>query len=205
MSDSVRLAAILLPNSRLRFCSSPDGIDTWEDPTNEIYQVTDRYGFIHDYKLPEKLTKYENQIREVEMKRREKWRKMIGSWDFYKKKNFDKMRERVFKGIPNAVRGSAWLLLLDVPRIKDEQPGRYDEMYSLGKQYSKEVRQIDLDINRTFRNNIMFRERYNIKQQELFRVLVAYSVYNQEVAYCQVSLVADLANSVSNASSNLIG
>ena len=154
--------------------------------------MTDRYGFIHDYKLPEKLTKYENQIREVEMKRREKWRKMITNWDFYKKKNYDKLRDRVFKGIPNAVRGSAWLLLLDVPRIKDEQRGRYDEMFSLGKQYSKEVRQIDLDINRTFRNNIMFRERYNIKQQELFRVLVAYSVYNQEVGYCQVSFERSL-------------
>ena len=58
-------------------------------------------------------------------------------------------------------------------------------MYILGKQYSKEVRQIDLDVNRTFRNNEMFRERYNTKQQELFRVLVAYSVYNSEIGYCQ--------------------
>lgn len=123
------------------------------------------------------------------MKRREKWRKMITNWDYYKKKNFDKLRERVFKGIPNAVRGSAWMLLLDVPRIKDEQQNRYEEMYNLGKQYSREIRQIDLDVNRTFRNNIMFRERYNIKQQELFRVLVAYSVYNQEVGYCQVSVL----------------
>ncbi|KAK4337298.1 hypothetical protein RND71_043584 [Anisodus tanguticus] len=81
-----------------------DIIDDWEDPTNEIYQVTDRYGFVHDNKLPEKLSKYENQIREIEMKRREKWRKMLLNWDVYKEKKFDKLRERVFKGIPNAVR-----------------------------------------------------------------------------------------------------
>lgn len=147
--------------------------------------MTDRYGFIHDYKLPEKLTKHENQIREIEMKRREKWRKMITNWEYYKTKNYDKLRERVFKGIPNAVRGSAWLLLLDVPRIKEEQQDRYEEMYNLGKQYSNEIRQIDLDVNRTFRYNVMFRERYNTKQQELFRVLVAYSVYNSEIGYCQ--------------------
>ena len=131
------------------------------------------------------MSKHENQLRETEAKRRDKWFKMIKNWSTYKNKNYDKLRDRVFKGIPNAVRGNAWLLLLDVPHIKEEQQNRYDEMYNLGKQYSKEVRQIDLDINRTFRNNIMFRERYNTKQQELFRVLVAYSVYNSEIGYCQ--------------------
>lgn len=51
-------------------------------------------------------------------------------------------------------------------------------MLEYGILYSKDVRQIDLDVNRTYRNHIMFRERYNTKQQMLFRVLVAYSVYN---------------------------
>ena len=31
----------------------------------------------------------------------------------------------------------------------------------------------------------MFRERYNGRQQALFHVLAAYSVYNSEVGYCQ--------------------
>lgn len=52
-----------------------------------------------------------------------------------------------------------------------------------GRSYSKEVRQVDLDVNRTYRNHEMFRERYNIKQKELFNVLVAYSVYNTEVKF----------------------
>ena len=43
------------------------------------------------------------------------------------------------------------------------------------------MRQVDLDVNRTYRNHEMFRQRYNIKQKELFDVLVAYSVYNTEV------------------------
>ena len=37
--------------------------------------------------------------------------------------------------------------------------------------WSPEVRQIDLDVNRTYRDHIMFRERYGIKQKELFHVL----------------------------------
>lgn len=51
-------------------------------------------------------------------------------------------------------------------------------MLECGMLYSKDVRQIDLDVNRTYRNHIMFRDRYNTKQQMLFKVLVAYSVYN---------------------------
>ena len=47
------------------------------------------------------------------------------------------------------------------------------------------IGQIDLDVNRTYRDNEMFRERYNSRQQALFYVLAAYSVYNTEVGYCQ--------------------
>ena len=49
--------------------------------------------------------------------------------------------------------------------------------------------QIDLDVNRTYRDHIMFRERYNPRQQALFHVLAAYSVYNTEIGYCQGKLL----------------
>ena len=44
---------------------------------------------------------------------------------------------------------------------------------------------MDLDVNRTYRNHEMFRERYNSRQQDLFHVLAAYSMFNTEVGYCQ--------------------
>lgn len=59
------------------------------------------------------------------------------------------------------------------------------EMCDLAWKYSPDIRQIDLDVNRTYREHIMFRERYNSKQCELFNVLGAYSVYNLEIGYCQ--------------------
>ncbi|KAI1301507.1 USP6 N-terminal-like protein [Halotydeus destructor] len=163
-----------------------DEIDEWEDPKFELYHVTDRYGFIHPSHLPEKLTEFENKLREKEAARSSKWLKMINddkSWEKYA--NTDKLRKRVYKGIPNQVRGKAWCLLMGVRRIKIEQQGRYNEMLKFALQNSPDIRQIDLDINRTFRNNLMFKDRYGTKQQELFRVLVAYSVYNSEIGYCQ--------------------
>ena len=53
------------------------------------------------------------------------------------------------------------------------------------REWSPDIRQIDLDVNRTYRDHIMFRKRYDVKQQALFHVLAAYSMYNTEVGYCQ--------------------
>ncbi|VDN97878.1 unnamed protein product [Rodentolepis nana] len=47
------------------------------------------------------------------------------------------------------------------------------------------IEQIDLDINRTFRSTTFFNEAFGPRQQVLFRILAAYSMYNTEVGYCQ--------------------
>lgn len=58
-------------------------------------------------------------------------------------------------------------------------------MKKVALEHSADIRQIDLDVNRTYRDHIMFRKRYDIKQQELFNILAAYSIYNTDIGYCQ--------------------
>lgn len=145
--------------------------------------VESRFLLCSKHHLPERLTQFENKVRQVEAARSSKWVKMLANWNSPETR--EKLRERVYKGIPNNVRGRVWCLLLGVARVREEQQGRYQEMLKWGLANSSDVRQIDLDVNRTFRNNDMFKERYNIKQQELFKILVAYSVYNSEIGYCQ--------------------
>ncbi|XP_027715953.1 USP6 N-terminal-like protein [Vombatus ursinus] len=157
-------------------------IDPWEDADFALYKVTDRFGFLHESELPSRSALEEKQkLQEIE--RVGKWLKMLKKWDKYC--NSEKMARRVYKGIPLQVRGQAWSLLLEVEKVKTENPGKYEEMKEKAQSFSSEIRQIDLDINRTFRNHIMFRDRYGVKQQALFHVLSAYSVYNTEVSYCQ--------------------
>lgn len=80
-----------------------------------------------------------------------------------------------------------WSKLLNLEAVMDEarNKNKYHEMLEVARQHGTEVRQIDSDVNRQFRDNIFFRDRYNLKQRQLFNVLVAYSVYNSEVSYCQ--------------------
>ncbi|XP_068526150.1 USP6 N-terminal-like protein isoform X4 [Anas acuta] len=108
---------------------------------------------------------------------------MLKSWEKYK--NSEKFHRRIYKGIPLQFRGQVWSLLLDVPKMKKEMKDFYNELKCQARGSSPDIRQIDLDVNRTYRDHIMFRDRYGVKQQSLFHVLAAYSIYNTEVGYCQ--------------------
>ncbi|KAJ8340096.1 hypothetical protein SKAU_G00347290 [Synaphobranchus kaupii] len=157
-------------------------IDPWEDADYSIYKVTDRFGFLHEEELPIPSALEEKQ-KQQEMERVQKWLKMVQKWDKYR--NSERMLRRVYKGIPLQLRGQAWSLLLDVEKVKNDNNGKYEKMKEQARNYSTEIKQIDLDVNRTFRNHIMFMDRFGVKQQALFHVLSAYSVYNTEVSYCQ--------------------
>ncbi|XP_047237290.1 USP6 N-terminal-like protein [Girardinichthys multiradiatus] len=157
-------------------------IDPWEDADFSIYKVTDRFGFLHEEELPTP-TAIEEKQKQQELERVQKWLKMGKKWDKYK--NSEKLMKRVYKGIPLQLRGQAWALLLDIEKVKQDNLGKYEKMKQQAQIYSTEIKQIDLDVNRTFRNHIMFMDRFGVKQQALFHVLAAYSVYNTEVSYCQ--------------------
>nr|XP_054111652.1 TBC1 domain family member 3B isoform X3 [Callithrix jacchus] len=99
----------------------------------------------------------------------------------------------VYKGIPMGIRGQVWSVLLNIDDIKGKNPNTYQLMKEKGKRSCEQVHQIDLDVRKTLRRHILFRERYGLKQQELFHVLLAYAEYNPEVGYCRdLSQVAAL-------------
>lgn len=79
-------------------------IDPWEDPGFEIYHQTDRYGFIHDKRLPTKSDPNESKALAIEIVRVNKWLKMIRRWD--DKKTREVLHKRIYKGIPNKIRPS---------------------------------------------------------------------------------------------------
>ncbi|XP_056014079.1 USP6 N-terminal-like protein isoform X4 [Ostrea edulis] len=158
-------------------------IDPWEDPAFEVYHVLDRWGFIHDHRLPEGRDAAEKKAIEIEREREKKWMKMINKWEQYYPG--EKIVRRIYKGIPASLRGLVWARILSIHKTREEQNGVYMAMRNRARKKSPHIRQIDIDVNRTYRNHIMFRERYGVKQKALFHVLAAYSTYNTEVGYCQ--------------------
>lgn len=80
---------------------------------------------------------------------------MTKQWDSASTK--EKLRRRIYKGIPNRFRGQVWTLLLGIKNLKKEQAGKYEEMLQLARQWSTEIRQIDADVARQYRDHINYR------------------------------------------------
>ncbi|MBN3291533.1 US6NL protein, partial [Polypterus senegalus] len=141
-------------------------IDPWEDADFTIYKVTDRFGFLHEEELPTPSA-FEEKQKQQEVERVDKWLKMLKKWEKYR--NSEKMMRRVYKGIPLHLRGQVWSMLLDVEKLKAENQGKYEKMKQQARSFSTEIKQIDLDVNRTFRNHIMFRDRFGVKSVQLLQ------------------------------------
>uniref|UniRef100_A0A2K5L9R5 Rab-GAP TBC domain-containing protein n=1 Tax=Cercocebus atys TaxID=9531 RepID=A0A2K5L9R5_CERAT len=139
-----------------------------------IRKYMNHLGIVHETELP--------PIRALEVKQRRKESKCTNKWRKMSSKKVT-WGGSVYKGIPLVVRGQAWSLLLDINKVKSQNPGKYKVMKEKGKRSSRITHRIQLDVNSTLQNHMMFIQRFGVKQQELCDILVAYSAYNPEVGY----------------------
>uniref|UniRef100_A0A915DQC0 Rab-GAP TBC domain-containing protein n=1 Tax=Ditylenchus dipsaci TaxID=166011 RepID=A0A915DQC0_9BILA len=168
-----------------KYEKGPDSqdVDPWENPDFELYKITDRYGFVHKNEPVVSAEEQERRRIEREVKRETKWLRMLEEW---KQHHPAKLPERIWKGVPEKLRIVFWKKLLGVEEMKSNaRDNLYLELLMRARLISKDIKQIDLDINRTYRDHLAFRKRYDVKQQSLFNVLSAYAMFNTEVGYCQ--------------------
>lgn len=149
----------------------------------------DRYGFIittdnPGYSLPRRPT-----INIKERNRLKKWRRMVGAggvdWSMYLQRHKNKVKKRIRKGIPDALRGLVWQLLSGGRSLLLQHEGVYHQLML----YESSMEQIELeivrDLNRTYPSHVYFQQRQGPGQRSLFNVLKAYSVYDRQVGYVQ--------------------
>lgn len=121
---------------------------------------------------------------EVLRQREAKWLEMLNSWDKWMAKKHKKIKERCQKGIPPSLRGRAWLYLTGGKVKREQNMGKFQELDNqLGD--SKWVDIIERDLHRQFPFHEMFSARGGHGQQDLLRVLKAYTLYRPEEGYCQ--------------------
>ncbi|KRZ93271.1 USP6 N-terminal-like protein [Trichinella sp. T8] len=153
------------------------------DPDFEMYKHVDRYGFAlygNDDVQPGESGE-EEKVKRREIRREKKWLKLLRSWSQYQ--GTARLSRSIYKGIPQKFRSEVWRRLLNIDGQK--QIGLYDRLRLAARLRAKDTKQIDLDINRTYRNHVFFRQRYGFKQRSLLNVLTAYSMFNRELGYCQ--------------------
>lgn len=91
------------------------------------------------------------------------------------------VRHHLILGIPPAVRGLLWQII-SRSRNNGELESEYRELLKRVSPHEKAIRR---DLSRTFPAHEFFQEQLGQGQEALFNVIKAYSLFDQEVGYCQ--------------------
>ncbi|XP_070780478.1 TBC1 domain family member 10A [Enoplosus armatus] len=143
----------------------------------------DKYGFIGGAQQFSGDSAEEIPI-EVLRQREAKWLEMLNIWDKWMAKKHKKVKERCQKGVPPSLRGRAWLYLTGAKVRREQNQGKFQELDSQPGD-PKWVDIIERDLHRQFPFHEMFAARGGHGQQDLFRVLKAYTLHRPEEGYCQ--------------------
>ncbi|XP_061566862.1 TBC1 domain family member 10B-like [Cololabis saira] len=143
---------------------------------------TDKYGFLGGNQYSEAS---EKELRvEVARQRELKWLDMFTHWDKWIKHRFQKVKLRCRKGVPSSLRARAWQLLSNSQELLEANPGKFDEL----EREPGEAKWLDIiekDLHRQFPFHEMFAARGGHGQQDLYRILKAYTIYRPDEGYCQ--------------------
>ncbi|KAF7660557.1 hypothetical protein LDENG_00279920 [Lucifuga dentata] len=143
---------------------------------------TDKYGFLGGSQYSEGG---EKELRvDVSRQREIKWLDMFNNWDKWIKHRFQKVKLRCRKGIPSSLRAKAWQLLSNSKELLDANPGKFEEL----EREPGEAKWLDIiekDLHRQFPFHEMFAARGGHGQQDLYRILKAYTIYRPDEGYCQ--------------------
>lgn len=143
---------------------------------------TDKYGFLGGSQYSEGSEKDVGV--EVARQREMKWLEMFCNWDKWIKHRFQKVKLRCRKGIPSSLRAKAWQLLSNSEELLKNNPGKFEEL----EREQGEAKWLDIiekDLHRQFPFHEMFAARGGHGQQDLYRILKAYTVYRPDEGYCQ--------------------
>jgi hypothetical protein len=133
----------------------------------------DHYGFIHDQPVKSPSINERKQLQQ-EIKRSERWNKMLRKAHQTITRDNEQLRRRMFKGLPSQLRSAFWSRLFNLDEQLRINQGYYELLKKKARLSSTYLSQIDLDVHRTYRNHQMFCNRYCLRQKHLFSILAAY-------------------------------
>lgn len=110
------------------------------------------------------------------------WGEVLAKWRQNLKVRPKQLNLLVRRGIPEALRGEVWQLLAKCHEDGKEMMETYRILITKESPCESTIMR---DINRTFPAHEFFREAGGLGQDSLYKISKAYSVYDQEVGYCQ--------------------
>uniref|UniRef100_A0A8C4Q075 TBC1 domain family, member 10b n=1 Tax=Eptatretus burgeri TaxID=7764 RepID=A0A8C4Q075_EPTBU len=159
-----------------------DGGSSQDSDSEAVASRVDRFGFLggNQYTEPTEEAWKIGVMRQRELK----WLDMLHNWDKWMPKRYQKIKLRCQKGIPPSLRSRAWQFLSGGALLLAQNSGKFQEL-DARKGDPKWIEIIERDLHRQFPFHEMFKARGGHGQQDLFRVLKAYTEYRPDEGYCQ--------------------
>ena len=125
------------------------------------------------------------------------WLEITPYFDNYMKKNKNKLKKKIRKGIPDSLRGEIWMKISGTDILKKGREKLYNDLITKIKKNEvlkvPDEETIIKDMHRTFPKNLLFMNKLGEGQRKLFRVLSCFSSYNKKIGYVQgMSFIAAL-------------
>lgn len=200
-SRSTSGVTVDLPNSRA--AKNSQGGTRTSEITDDL-SMYDRYGFKKQnaHITQEEYHEWWDQYSRYCIRRKRKWQDLLEKSGLVPDNDVpdrfpprsEKLKRYVRKGIPAEWRGQAWWHFARGQEKLSKNIGVYDKLLEgLNRKreqpHSKDVEVIERDLHRTFPENIHFQKTQEAEEplmiQSLRRVLLAFSVYNPKIGYCQ--------------------
>ncbi|XP_069507751.1 TBC1 domain family member 10B-like [Ambystoma mexicanum] len=173
MSGTVESLSLLDDASSLGSDSEVNGMS---------YRRTDKYGFLGGNQFSAGM---ESSLPvDVARQRELKWLDMFKHWDKWVSRRFQKVKLRCRKGIPSSLRAKAWQCLSNSIELIEKNQGKFEEL-ERNPGDPKWLDVIEKDLHRQFPFHEMFAARGGHGQQDLYRILKAYTIYRPDEGYCQ--------------------
>ena len=144
--------------------------------------ATDEYGFVIEKNSETKPeTKTKEELLQINA-RMEKWNYMIENYEEFSTSKFSKLKSRTRKGIPDSLRSYVWQLFAE--KDKYYKKDIFNQLESV--KLEEEIETVIIkDLDRTYPNCQLFRDKYGNGQRKLYKVLSNYSKYNTATGYVQ--------------------
>ncbi|XP_076034708.1 growth hormone-regulated TBC protein 1-A [Oratosquilla oratoria] len=150
---------------------------------NSKFSDVDEYGFErpHDFDYAT-YEEFMSEYLSVLTRRARKWSQLLGAKETVGRSM--KLKRYVRKGIPMKHRGKMWMTASGAHKRQQAHPNYYKSLLE-GEKNEEVIEMINIDVPRTFPDNIYFKDYKQGKLASLKNVLVAFAHHNTNIGYCQ--------------------